>query len=100
MTILEAMRDPALFGPWFEQRASWRAWEVFLAALFGLPLVAEGATTLYARHTGRSALPAQPAREGWVIVGRRRAPIFSDRSRTISAWTARRLANCWKRKGE
>lgn len=26
-TILEAMHDPDLFGPWFEQRESWRAWE-------------------------------------------------------------------------
>ena len=24
MTILDTMRDPALFGPWFRDRASWR----------------------------------------------------------------------------
>jgi hypothetical protein len=71
VTILDAMHDPALFGPWFEQRASWRAWEVFLAALLGLPLDGEDAAELYARHTGRSAPSDQPAREGWVIVGRR-----------------------------
>jgi Phage integrase family len=70
MTILDAMHDPQLFGPWFRDRASWRAWEVFLSALFGLPLKGKDAA-LYARHTGRTAAPRQPAREAWVIVGRR-----------------------------
>lgn len=46
-------------------------WEVFLAALFGLPIDAEDAAALYARHTGRTAPPTAPAREAWVIVGRR-----------------------------
>ena len=71
MTILDAMHDPALFGPWFRDRTSWQAWEVFLAALFALLLGGEDATALYARHTGRTAPPTVPAREGWVIVGRR-----------------------------
>jgi hypothetical protein len=65
------MHDPALFGPWFADRASWRAWEVFLAVLFGLPLDGEDAATIYAQHTGRSTPPTTPAREAWVIVGRR-----------------------------
>ena len=71
MTILDAMHDPALFGPWFEDRTSWRAWEVFLAALFGLRLDGEEAAELYARHTGRTVGPNGPVREAWVIVGRR-----------------------------
>jgi len=25
MTILDTIRDPALFGPWFRDRVSWRA---------------------------------------------------------------------------
>ena len=34
VTILDAMHDPQLFGPWFGRDAtSWRAWRVFLAAL-------------------------------------------------------------------
>ncbi len=71
MSILEAMHDPALFGPWFKDRASWRAWEVFFAALFGLPLDGEDAAALFSKHTGRTAAASTPAREGWVIVGRR-----------------------------
>lgn len=31
LTILDAMRDQALFGPWFAPSDSWRAWEAFLA---------------------------------------------------------------------
>ena len=69
ITILDTMRDPALFGRWFEGE-SWRAWRVFLAALFGLPMDAD-AEAIYRRHTGRATAPATPAREGWVIAGRR-----------------------------
>ena len=71
LTILDAMHDPALFGPWFKDRASWRAWEVFLAALFGLPLEGEDAAACYNHHTGRTLLQSGPAREAWVLVGRR-----------------------------
>jgi len=70
MTILEAMHDPALFGPWFKDRASWRAWEAFLAPLFGLPMDGD-ALAIYQRCTGRSRPPAHPATEAWMVVGRR-----------------------------
>jgi hypothetical protein len=71
VTILDAMRDPALFSPWFKDSGSWRAWEVFLAALFGLPIEEKDAAALFARHTGRSTPPTAPAREAWLVVGRR-----------------------------
>lgn len=70
LTILEAMHDAALFGPWFRDRTSWRAWEAFLSALFGLPMQEEAAA-LFSKHTGRTLPPSTPAREAWMVVGRR-----------------------------
>jgi hypothetical protein len=69
LTILDAMADPKLFGRWFGG-PSWRAWKVFLAALFGLPLT-KPQLALYQRHTGRRRPPRAPAREAWLPVGRR-----------------------------
>jgi hypothetical protein len=70
LTILEAMADPALFARWFVSEESWRAWQAFLAALFGLSMSQDQAV-IFRVHTGRQALPAAPAREAWLIVGRR-----------------------------
>ena len=69
LTILDAMADPSLFGPWFQGK-SWDAWKAFLAALFGLPMGKAG-LALYQRHTSRQSAPRAPAREAWLVVGRR-----------------------------
>ena len=69
MNILQALDDPALFGSAFAG-ATWRAWRVFLAALFGLPISA-AELELYQQHTGREAPPAAPTSESFAIVGRR-----------------------------
>lgn len=66
VTILDTMREPALFGPWFGK--TWRVAEVLLATLFGLPMTDEDAE-IYRRFTRRTQLPTAPAREGWVIAG-------------------------------
>lgn len=66
-TILELMEAPDWLGPWF-QGGSWKGWEAFLAALFGLPMD-EAAAALYRQHTGRETAPTQPTREGWVVAG-------------------------------
>lgn len=68
-TILDAAQDPQLFGPDFGE-PSWAPWHVALAALFGLELP-EGGLELYRECSGRERPPAEPAREGWLIVGRR-----------------------------
>jgi hypothetical protein len=70
LSILDAMADAALFGPLFRPPSSWTAWRAFLAGLFGLPL-SPSALATFQRHTGRQTPPEQPAREGWVVVGRR-----------------------------
>ena len=69
LTILEAMADPAIFAPWF-QGGSWAAWRVFLSALFGLPMN-KVAMEIYQQSARRSNAPLSPAKEAWLVVGRR-----------------------------
>jgi hypothetical protein len=73
-TILDTIRDPNLFGPWFG-RGDWSAWLTFLAALFGRPLNDEQ-LALYHDCTGRRDAPTAPATEGWLICGRRAGKSF------------------------
>jgi hypothetical protein len=69
VTILEALNDGELFAPAFEG-GHWAAWGAFLAALFGLAM-APGQRRTFRAATGRKLPPPKPAREAWVIVGRR-----------------------------
>ena len=55
MTILEAIRDPALFGPFFRNHESWQAWEALLSALFGLKLTKEQVCHLPAAYGAQGA---------------------------------------------
>ena len=70
MTILDALRDPQLFRPWFRDLETWRAWQAVLAAIFALPMEPAD-LELFRRHTGRSEPPSAPVREAWLVVGRR-----------------------------
>lgn len=70
LSILDAMSDPQLFGPWFRRSASWETWRVFLSALFGLPLFDEQ-WEVFRQYTGRATAPKEAAREAWLVVGRR-----------------------------
>lgn len=72
--ILAAMRDPALFAPWFRDADTWRAWRAFLAALFGLPM-GEDAMAVYRACTGRTEAPSGFS-EAALIVGRRGGKSF------------------------
>ena len=73
LTITDALDDPHLFAghPAMQDRASWHAWRVFLASVYGLPL-APADVELFKRHTGRSHY--RPPAGGWKevvsIVGR------------------------------
>lgn len=73
MNILEAVHDPQLFGASsaFADVTSWRPWLAFLAAVYGLPLDAEG-EALFCKATGRASYdpPAGGWREVVCIVGR------------------------------
>ena len=71
------LNDPNLFGRHF-RGASWRAWRIFLAALFA-EAVGPDDLDIYRAHTGRTAWPTAPFREAAVIVGRR-----GGKSRTLA----------------
>jgi len=74
VTILDALADPALFGPNFPEAETWTAWRVFLATVFGIPMSGDDPATamaIYAKCTGRQTFPTSPAREVWCIAGRR-----------------------------
>jgi len=70
MNIIQIMTDANLFGPAFGNQVTWRAWRVFLRAVFGLPMSVED-TAIFERHTGRTRPPTAPAKEAWAICGRR-----------------------------
>jgi hypothetical protein len=70
LSILEAMREPALFARWFKDPETWVVWCVFLSALFGLPIDPAG-LEIFTQCTGRSRPLAGAFNEAWLIVGRR-----------------------------
>ncbi len=70
LSILEAMREPALFARWFKDPTTWATWCVFLSALFGLPLN-PAQSEVFRQCTGRSAPLAAGYVEAWLTVGRR-----------------------------
>ena len=76
MTVLQAIDDPNLFGPWFSNRTTWSTWKVFLKALFGLRLK-PNEVAVFERITGRASPPRQQAQEAWLVIGRREAKASS-----------------------
>ena len=70
LSILETVREPALFSRWFKDPTTWAAWCVFLAALFGLPLE-PAQSEVFRQCTGRTAPLAAGHVEAWLTVGRR-----------------------------
>jgi hypothetical protein len=69
VNILHAVADPKLFGAAFRGE-SWAAWRAALAALFALPMSDED-LKVYHECTGRKRAPTGPAREAWLVCGRR-----------------------------
>ena len=75
MNILDAVRDPNIFGRNF-RGDTWAPWFCFLAALFALPLSAPQ-LELFRQCTGRTVPPTRPFREAWLICGRRSGKSFT-----------------------
>src|SRR5262245_41252158 len=61
--------DPNVFGPWFSAD-SWSTWRVLAKAVFGEPLTPTELET-FRELTGRVEAPTEPAKEAWIIAGRR-----------------------------
>lgn len=68
-SLVEAMDDPDLFGPYFVG-PSWDAWKAVLKGADAMPLSPEEFET-FCRLTGRDAPPENPVREFWPLSGRR-----------------------------
>ena len=69
-SIIDAIHSPALFQPWFRDPITWSAWLTFLRALFALEMDGADLAT-YSECTGRQTPPTAPAKEAWLVVGRR-----------------------------
>ena len=78
LNIVEAIRDPRLFGGLLKPIDSWNAWLVFLKSVFGISL-ASTELDMYRRCTGRETPPPGGAKESYAIVGRR-----GGKSRVVS----------------
>ena len=52
MNVIDILDDQRFFGPLFRDKQSWRAWRVFLRALFGIPITDLSEKELFQRCTG------------------------------------------------
>ena len=68
-TIIDAMYDPDLFGPWHTPRKNWLRWEIVHRANYGLPIEAKD-RAFYHKLFGPRRLPTAPATEGMAIAPR------------------------------
>jgi hypothetical protein len=68
LTIIDTIADAKLFRPWFAG-ASWDGWRVILKAAYALLLSAE--EQAFFRSVAGREPPDRPAREVWIIAGRR-----------------------------
>jgi hypothetical protein len=75
LNILQAIDDPAIFGPAFRTPDTWKAWRAFLSALFALPMDDE-LMAIYRECTSRAEPPTDPVNEAWLVCGRRSGKSF------------------------
>jgi hypothetical protein len=75
MNIIQAIKDPKIFGSLFKDLRSWTAWMVCLKAIFAIPMSKEE-LKIYAKYTGRRIPPRTPFKEAFLIIGRRGGKSF------------------------
>jgi hypothetical protein len=74
VNIIQAIDDPLVFGPFFRSE-TWKAWRVFLKALFAVPITPDQ-LAIYQQQTGRTMPPTSPLNEAWLVCGRRGGKSF------------------------
>lgn len=84
MNIIQAIEDPKLFRPFFKDPGTWRSWETYLRAVFGLEIVDGAGLKLFRDSTGLEVPPTGRTRESFVICGLRSGKSFIS---AIVAWT-------------
>ena len=78
VNIVEAWRDPELFGSQYKDFDSWTNWQTLVKSIFGLPLTDEE-LSFFKEVSGRDIPPQQQVSEAWLLIGRR-----SGKSRTAA----------------
>jgi hypothetical protein len=76
VNLIEAVDDPNLFAKYFRDPATWRAWRVFLHALFALPMP-DDQLAIFRECTARTEAPSKAFEEAWLICGRRGGKSFT-----------------------
>src|SRR5262249_31712244 len=87
LTIIDALRNPSLFGglPAFWSLDTWRAWLTFLRAVYGLPMDPADLDT-FSKHTGRKA--PRPGGYPEAVASTRRPAGKSAIAATLGAYEA------------
>jgi hypothetical protein len=67
-SVVDAMEDPDLFGPWYEG-ASWNGWKAVLRGAFALEMTKEEKD--FFRSVAERQPPSKPVKEIWIAAGRR-----------------------------
>lgn len=76
MTLIEAIHDERFFRSLFKDLSTWNSWLVFFKVFFGLPIESRKDRRLFRQCTGLKTPPCKPAREAYVLVGRRGGKSF------------------------
>jgi len=75
MNIIQAIKDPKIFGSLFKDLRTWTAWIVCLKAIFAIPMNKDE-LKIYKKYTGRKKPPRIPFKEAFLIIGRRGGKSF------------------------
>jgi len=76
MNIIDIMDDKRFFRPLFKDMSTWRAWKVFLKSLFGISIDDKAEKKIFRQCTGLKIQRKGPAKEAYVIAGRRSGKSF------------------------